>query len=144
MIYIYDFEDGLQEILSYAIDQPTRTMYWDRKGFFSEIDEVGDKNIIIASKPYDCLQRGVLKNKYKENNERSLKDWSRRNWRYSNPEIYNHVNSIIEKIDDMLIIHPDDFENLKVKAKIRDYIGTEIKLSDTKLQEIYKENVNIK
>jgi len=144
MIYIYDFEDGLQEILSYAIEKPTRTMYWDRKGFFSEIDEVGDKNIIISSKPYDCLQRGVLKNKYKENDERSLKDWSRRNWRYSNPEIYNHVNAIIEKIDDMLIIHPDDFENLKIRSKIRDYIGIEIKLLDTKLQEIYKENVNIK
>jgi hypothetical protein len=144
MIYIFDFEDGLQEILSYAIEQPTKTMYWDRKGFFSEIEiSKNDKNIFIMSKPYDCLHRGVLKNKYKETDERLLKDWSRRNWRYSNPEMYEHINSIIESTDDFLIIHPDDFKSLEIKSKIKKYTGSDIKLSDQKLREIYKENVNI-
>ena len=146
MIYIYDFEDGLQNIFAYILGTPTTVRYWDRKGFFSEIDisDSENKNIIITSKPYDCLQRGVIKGKYDNSDEKKLKDWSRRNWRYSNPEIYEHVNSIIDRMESYLIVHPDDIVNGNLKTKIKDYLGINLNISDSKLKEIYNENVNIK
>lgn len=144
MIAIYDFEDGLQNIISYALNTNTKVRYWDRKGFFSEIDSFEEKNIVIMSKPYDCLERGVKRNKYDNEDNNGLKDWSRRNWRYSNPEIYEHVNSIIERMESYLIIHPDDIVNGNIRNKIKDYIGIDLNISDKKLKEIYNENVNIK
>lgn len=144
MIAIYDFEDGLQNIISYALNAETKVRYWDRKGFFADIDDFEEKNIIIMSKPYDCLERGVKRNKYKNSDDRGLKDWSRRNWRYSNPEIYEHVNSIVKRMDSYLIIHPDDIVNGNLRTKIKDYLGIELSISDNKLKEIYNENVNIK
>lgn len=144
MIAIYDFEDGLQPLLAHIIGIETKAMFWDRKGFFSEIDIFEQKNIVILSKPYDCLQRGVNRDKYKDGDNRSMQDWSRRNWRYSSPEIYEHINSIIEKMDNRLIIHPDDFINGNLRKKIKDYIGIDIKMSNLKLKQLYNENVNIK
>jgi hypothetical protein len=144
MIAIYDFEDGLQQILSYAMGVPTVIRYWDRKGFFSEIETFSEKNIVIMSKPYDCLARGVKRDKYKNTDEHGLKDWSRRNWRYSNPEMYEHVNSIIEKMNDVLIVHPDDFLSDELRMKIKNYVDIDLKVSNEKLKEIYNENVNIK
>lgn len=144
MIAIYDFEDGLQQILSYALGTPTVIRYWDRKGFFSEIETFSEKNIVIMSKPYDCLERGVKRDKYKNTDERGLKDWSRRNWRYSSPEIYEHINTIIEKMNDVLIIHPNDFLSNELRTKIKNYVGIDLKVSDEKLKELYNENVNIK
>ena len=142
MIYIYDFEDGLQHIISHMIGKKSEIRYWDRRGFFSEIDTTGDKNIIILSKPYDCLQRGMQRDKYKS--ERGLEDWSRRNWRYSNPEIYEHINSIISKIDDKLIIHPDDLLTGNIRKKIKNYIDVDIKIDDSRLEYLYRGNVDIK
>ena len=142
MITVYDFEDGLQHVLSYVLSTATSIRYWDRKGFLSEIEDTSGKNIVIMSKPYDCLHRGVLRNKYED--ERGLKDCSRRNWRYSNPEIYEHINEIINRMEDVLIILPEDFANDSIRKKIFDFIKLDIKASDEKLIQIYKENVNIK
>ena len=145
MIAIYDFEDGLQPILAYALGLETKIRFWDRKGFFSEIDSFEEKNIVIMSKPFDCLQRGVKRGKYKDDDERSIQDWSRRNWRYSTSEIYDHINNIMDNMgNNVLIIHPDDFTNGKLRKKIKEYVGTNLKLSDKKLKQIYNENVNIK
>lgn len=144
MITVYDFEDGLQHVLSYILSTSVTVRYWDRKGFFSEIDDTSGKNIVIMSKPYDCLHRGVKRDKYKNDDERSMRDWSRRNWRYSNPEIYEHINEIINNMDEVLIIHPEDFLNGKIRKKVFDFIKLDIKASDEKLEQIYKENVNIK
>lgn len=145
MIYIYDFEDGLQSILAYIIDLPTKIRYWDRRGFPSDIvSSTVDKNIVIMSKPYDCLQRGVNRGKYKDTDERTLSDWSRRNWRYSNPELYDHINNMIENMSNILIIHPDDFINGNLRKKLKEHIGIDIKLSNLKLKQLYNENVNIK
>ena len=91
------------------------------------------------SKPYDCLQRGVLRGKYKESDERAMKDWSRRNWRYSTPEIYEHINNIIEKMDSYIVIHPDDFSSGNVKEKIKNYLN--IDLNSTLLGKNQIENV---
>lgn len=124
------------------IGKKSEIRYWDRRGFFSEIDTTGDKNIIILSKPYDCLQRGMQRDKYKS--ERGLEDWSRRNWRYSNPEIYEHINSIISKIDDKLIIHPDDLLTGNIRKKIKNYIDVDIKIDDSRLEYLYRGNVDIK
>ena len=96
------------------------------------------------SKPYDCLQRGVLRGKYNESDERAMKDWSRRNWRYSTPEIYEHINNIIEKMDSYIVIHPDDFSSGNIKSKIKNYLNIDLKVTENKLKEIYSENVNIK
>lgn len=144
MLAVYDFEDGLQPILTYALGVETKIRFWDRKGFFSEVDSFEEKNIVIMSKPYDCLQRGVLRGKYKESDERAMKDWSRRNWRYSTPEIYEHINNIIEKMDSYIVIHPDDFSSGNVKEKIKNYLNIDLKVTENKLKEIYNENVNIK
>ena len=144
MLAVYDFEDGLQPILTYALDVETKIRFWDRKGFFSEVDSFEEKNIIIMSKPYDCLQRGVLRGKYNESDERAMKDWSRRNWRYSTSEIYEHINNIIEKMDSYIVIHPDDFSSGNIKSKIKNYLNIDLKVTENKLKEIYSENVNIK
>lgn len=143
-IYIYDFEDGLQPVLSHLLGLPNiEIRYWDRRGEFSEIETHNpeDKVIIILSKPYDCLERGNKREKYSGD---KLGIWGRRNYRYSNPEIYEHINSAIETFNNPLIIHPNDFYDISIRKKVEDYLGSPILADKIKLRRIYEESVDIK
>ena len=83
-IHIFDYEDGIQEYIGNMLPYDYKSFDWDKNGQF-KFDELqpGDYNIILLTKPYDCLERSVKAGKYNKDNPKQMKIWSRRNWRYT-------------------------------------------------------------
>ena len=145
MIYIFDFEDGLQEFFKEKLKCETETYSFDERGMYNFHKlSTCEKNIIILSKPYDCLQRGVLLGKYPEDNFKQLQDWSRRNWRYTNSEIYEHLNSFISDIEYKLVVHPEELNDPVTVKRIEKYTGTEFDWDVSEYDEFYKQNINLR
>jgi len=146
MIQIIDFEDGLQEFFASRFTVDTTIETWDLRGGF-RFDKIlpANKNIIILSKPFDCLQRGVLSGKYPQDDFKKLQDWSRRNWRYTSPEIYEHINSLLtQKIENKLVIHPEELGNPVTKKRIEKYIGSKFDWDISEYETFYTENINLR
>ena len=59
-IHIFDYEDGIQDFIGQMLPYDYKSFDWDKAGRF-KFDELEPKNynIILLTKPYDCLQRGV-------------------------------------------------------------------------------------
>ena len=116
---------------------------WDKDGFF-KFDELkpGDYNIILLTKPYDCLERGVKAGKYNEDNAREMKKWSRRNFRYTNQEMYDEIMKFISKCNgNYLCIHPDYIED-KVTELCSYLMTNQVKFKKREYNKFYKENIN--
>lgn len=145
MIYIFDFEDGLQEFFKEKLKCETETYSFDERGMykFHKLSTC-EKNIIVLSKPYDCLQRGVLSGKYPENNFKQLQDWSRRNWRYTNSEIYEHLNSFISDTENKLVIHPEELNDPITIKRIEKYTDSSFDWDISEYDEFYKQNINLR
>lgn len=149
MLQIIDFEDGLQEFISSRLDTQYQIQInaWDRAGNF-QFDNLKthlhEKNIVILSKPYDCLERSVLSGKYPQDDFTLLQDWSRRNWRYTNPEIYEEINRFMEVCENKLIIHPEEL-NKKITAKrIEKYTSGSFNWDITEYEQFARDNINLR
>lgn len=145
MIQIIDFEDGLQEFFASRLTVDTTVESWDLRGGF-RFDKISpsDKNIIILSKPFDCLQRGVLSGKYPQDDFEKLQDWSRRNWRYTSPEIYEHIDSLTQKIENKLVIHPEELDKTVTKKRIEKYTGSKFDWDISEYETFCTENINLR
>lgn len=145
MIHIFDFEDGLQEFFSNRLSCETQQFAWDSCGMF-KFDEIksAEKNIIILSKPYDCLQRGTLAGKYPQDDFTKLQDWSRRNWRYTNPEIYEGMDAFISDIEYKLVVHPEELNDPVTVKRIEKYTGASFDWDVSEYDEFYKQNINLR
>ena len=145
MIQIIDFEDGLQEFFASRLAVDTIIESWDLRGGF-RFDKISpaDKNIIILSKPFDCLQRGVQSGKYPQDDFEKLQDWSRRNWRYTSPEIYEHIDSLTQKIENKLVIHPEELNKTVTKKRVEKYIGSKFDWDISEYETFYTENINLR
>lgn len=145
MIQIIDFEDGLQEFFASKLSVDTTIETWDISGNF-RFDKItpSDKNIIILSKPFDCLERGVLSGKYPQDDIEKLQDWSRRNWRYTCSEIYEHIDSLTQAIQNKLVIHPEELHNPVTKKRIEKYTGSKFNWDVSEYETFYTENINLR
>lgn len=147
MIRIYDWEDGLQEFFKSRIilkhDEIIMTGSFDERGIF-KFKQPGRKNIIILSKPFDCLQRGVLNGKYSENDQKAIEDWSRRNWRYTSEEVYEHFTNITDAIEDKLFIHPERLNEHKTLKRIETYLTCKFDFDVEDYDMFFKENINLR
>ena len=144
---IFDFEDGLQDYFGNLLSIRYYPMTWDYNGHFSfKFLLPSDKNIVIASKPYDCLERATRNGKYNADDHKSMLTWSRRNWRYTTKNIYNEISSYIDKLDDVYIIHPDSLvRNPEEIDKLYKYIGKDPSDFDMdSYLKFYKSDVNIR
>ncbi len=95
-ICIYDFEYGMQEYMGSIINVPYFSGTWNNGG------PICAYNIILLSKPFDCLARQRLAIT-KPTTWRYYKDWNRAN---GNPEFYEQINNYIDRIDNKFVIHP--------------------------------------
>ena len=145
MIQIIDFEDGLQEFFASRISVDITIEAWDNRGEyrFEEI-KPAEKNIIIISKPFDCLQRGLLAGKYPQDSVKKLQDWSRRNWRYTSSEIYEGINELTHSIENRLVIHPEELDNPVTKKRIEKYTGATFNWDVSEYNNFFKENINLR
>ena len=142
-IHIFDYEDGIQEYIGNMLPYDYKSFDWDKNGQF-KFDELepGDYNIILLTKPYDCLERSVKAGKYNKDNPKQMKIWSRRNWRYTNQDMYDRIMSFIEKCDgNFLCIHPDRIEE-KIPELCRYLMTNEVKFKKREHNKFYKENIN--
>ena len=145
MIHIFDFEDGLQSFFSSKLNCETKQYSWDSRGMF-KFDELekSDKNIIILSKPYDCLQRGTLAGKYPQDDFSKMQDWSRRNWRYTTPEIYECIDEFISETECKLVVHPEELDDPETVTRIEKYTGMTFGWDTSTYPQFYKENINLR
>ena len=145
MITIFDFEDGLQEFIANKLDTETTVEVFDNAGDFNfEYLKRTKKNIIILSKPFDCLQRGVIAGKYPDDNFTLLQDWSRRNWRYTNEEVYNLLSDFILSTTQPLVIHPESLNDPSTRRRIEKYTGATFDWDVNEYDNFYKENINLR
>ena len=99
-ICIYDFEYGMQEYMGSIINVPYFSGTWNNGG------PICAYNIILLSKPFDCLKRqraNIPKPEDWENMQKYYDDWNRAN---GNPEFYEQINNYIDRIDNKFVIHP--------------------------------------
>lgn len=147
MIYVHDWEDGLQEIFKKSVttnkDETMLAVSFDNRGHFKfTTHDTSAKNIIILSKPFDCLQRGVRKGKYPEDSFEKMQNWSRRNWRYTTPEIYEELNNFIENLESKLVVHPERFNETKIKRRIETYLDCKFDIGN--YEEFLEKHVNLR
>lgn len=147
MLRIYDWEDGLQEFFKERItlrhDDEIMTGSFDERGIF-KFKQPGRKNIVIMSKPFDCLERGVRAGKYSENDQKAIEDWSRRNWRYTNDEMYEHFDKMCESMEDKLFVHPERLNEVRIRKTIERYIEGKFDFTDDDYDAFFKENINLR
>ena len=142
-IHIFDYEDGIQDFIGQMLPYDYKSFDWDKDGFF-KFDELkpGDYNIILLTKPYDCLQRGVKYGKYNEDSAKEMKKWSRRNWRYTNQEMNDEMMKFISKCNgNYICIHPDYIED-KVTELCAYLMTNQVKFKKREFNKFYKENIN--
>lgn len=145
MITIIDFEDGLQEFFADRLDSDTATATIDVRGDFQfKKIKLTKKNVFILSKPFDCLQRGVMAGKYPPDDFDLLQDWSRRNWRYTTDEIYDLLNKFLTAAENKLVVHPEELDNPITIKRIEKYTGVKFDWDVTEYPTFYKENINLR
>lgn len=144
-IHIYDFEDGLQDFIADRLDCDTDTFKWDYRGRFNfKTLKPASRNIVILSKPYDCLQRSYLMGKYPDDDFHKVQDWSRRNWRYSSPEIYDEMNKFISVIEYKLILHPEELNDKVTIKRIEKFTKSKFNWDVSEFDEFFKNNINLR
>ena len=96
------------------------------------------------SKPFDCLVRGEKKAKYPSYDMHLMGNCSRRNYRYTNNEIYERISDFCSSNSDIFVIHPyklltDD----SIIDRLSEYLGTdEINFDLENYKDFYDKNVN--
>lgn len=99
-ICIYDFKYGMQEYMGSIINVPYFSGTWSSGG------PTCAYNIILLSKPFDCLKRqraDITKPETYRNMSSYYNDWSRAN---GNAVFYEQINNYIDRIDNKFVIHP--------------------------------------
>jgi hypothetical protein len=143
MIYIYDFEYGMQDYIGNMINVPYASCNWERGG------GIGIHNIIILSKPFDCIARQVR--------ERGLNS-DRNTWPYdikelwgkyndSSANFYETINTFIENIDNKFIIHPFELSHSygKILPRLQQWLDLpdgHIQFNPDEYWDWYVKNVN--
>ena len=152
-INVFDFEDGLQDIFEERtkIKIPIQKHTFDVNGHMRILPDsfLSGKNIIFLSKPYDCLESGVRKGKYPDDDSSKLHNWSRRNYRYNQEDTYELLNSTFDNVpmDCKFFIHPDDFflNTPNLVNRLRNYLTVnDLEIDSSGFDELYKEMVNIR
>lgn len=143
MLHVIDFEDGLQDYIGKLTKLPYKSFEWDTDGEFNKI-EPGDKTIVIMSKPFDCLVAGEKKGKYPSYDNHKMSNWSRRNYRYTNEEIYNKISEFCSKNEDIFVIHPYSLLNEpNIIPRLSLYLETnQIDFNLEQYRYFYEKNVN--
>jgi len=143
VLHVIDFEDGLQDYIGKLTQLPYVSLEWDTDGEFNDV-AVAEKTIVVMSKPFDCLVRGEKKAKYPSYDMHLMGNWSRRNYRYTNSEIYERISNFCTSNSNIFVIHPyklltDD----TVIDRLSKYLGTnEINFDLENYKDFYDKNVN--
>ena len=89
---------------------------------------------------YFCSKINGINNS--EDSKKEMRDWSRRNWRYTNQDMYNEIMQFISKCNgNYICIHPDYIED-KVTELCAYLMTNEVKFKKREYNKFYKENIN--
>jgi len=145
MIFIYDFEHGMQDYIGNLIDIPYQSCCW----MFNEDGQWDDKKIVILSKPFDCYARGIREGKYDEG--AYVQDGDKKSWIWhlynGDTRMYENINNSLDDMSDKFIIHPYDLLHsyniiLKRLEKWIDLPDGHIQFNPDEYWKWYQENVN--
>ena len=143
-LHIHDFEDGLQDYIGNMVNIPYTKCSFDSQENYKESTE-GIQNIIILSKPFDCLARGKKEGKY--DLKVSFSSWSYKQYTYYNgAEFYKNISDYILEMNNKFIIHPYELliNYSIILPKLQDWIEIpcEIQFNINEYSEFYKNNIN--
>mgnify|MGYP003627381548 FL=1 len=151
MIFIYDFDHGMQDYIGNLIGIPYQCCSWTHPGQQADYAKGGrwdDKKIVILSKPFDCYARGIREGKY---NEGSYIEggYSGGIWHHYNGDnrMYENINNSLDNMSNKFIIHPYDLLHsyniiLKRLEKWIDLPDGHIQFNPDEYWKWYQENVN--
>mgnify|MGYP003653820351 CR=1 FL=1 len=141
-ICIYDWEFGMQDYIGNMINVPYVTGTWQKGG------PVVDFNIIILSKPFDCMARkrkSIDKDSWRRRRYRYYSTWLRMN---GDPKLYTEINNYMDKMSNKFIIHPRNllYDYNVILPKLQTWLnlpnGT-IQFNPDEYWKWYQKNVNI-
>ncbi len=143
MLHVIDFEDGLQDYIGKLTQLPYISLEWDTDGEFNDVT-ISEKTIVIMSKPFDCLVRGEKKAKYPSYDIGQMENWSRRNYRYTNDEIYERISDFCTSNPDIFVVHPYKLlTDETMIPRLSKYLETnEIDFNLETYKDFYDKNVN--
>ena len=153
-LHIHDFEDGLQDYIGNMVNISYTNCSFDsyfcepRGYYYSTVNlnsSIGIQNIIILSKPFDCLARGKKEGKYLS--EDGMLIWNnKQRLYYDNVEFYKNVSDYISEMDNKFIIHPYELLTSynRILSRLQDWIEVpcEIQFNINEYSEFYKNNTN--
>ena len=142
MICIYDFEYGMQDYIGNMINVPYISCSWERGG------GTGTHNIIILSKPFDCIARAVREKELSSDRSTWPYDMKELWGRYDgDANFYETINTFIENIDNKFIIHPFELSHSynKILTRLQRWIDLpdgHIQFNPDEYWDWYAKNVN--
>ena len=142
-VCIYDFEYGMQECMGNIINVPYFSGSWTKGG------PKCTYNIILLSKPFDCLAR-KLEDITNHSKNTKLKKEHEVEWHSLNGSnrLYTEINNYIDTINNKFIIHPRNllFDYNVILPRLQSFLnlpdGT-IQFNPDDYWSWYQKNVNI-
>lgn len=102
-ICIYDWECGMQDYIGNMINVPYHASSWQKDESEAAKDSICSYNIILLSKPFDCMARKRKTINTQEKLWKYCDYWYRAD---GDPRLYEQLNNYVDKMSNKFVIHP--------------------------------------